>query len=147
MKILLDTNVFISYLLAKGTRNKVMEAVEACLTDPEVEIVVPQEVIDEIKRVVADKEYLRSRITEESLADFLKAIATLGEIRPPLTDIASISRDRDDDFLLAHSIGEGVEYLVTGDDDLLSLGGVGSVEIMTISRLSDMLLYEKHEKK
>ncbi len=34
MKILLDTNVFISYLLAKGTRNKVMEAVEACLKDP-----------------------------------------------------------------------------------------------------------------
>jgi len=139
MKILFDTNVFISYLLAKGTRNDVIEAVEACLKDPDIEIVVPQEVIDEIKRVVSKKEYLRLRITEESLADFLKAIETLGEIRPPLTDTASISRDPDDDFLLAHSNREGAAFLVTGDDDLLSLGGFGSVEIVNISRLSKKL--------
>lgn len=145
MKIPFDTNVFISYLLAKGTRNDVMEAVETCLAAPGIEIVVPQEVIAEIKRVVSDKSYLRLRINEETLADFLKAIETLGKICPPLTDIAYISRDRDDDFLLAHAKREDVEFLVTGDDDLLSLGGLGSVEIVNISRLSEILFDRKHE--
>ena len=139
MKILFDTNVYISYLLARGTRNEVKEGVEACFADPKIEVVVPQEVIDEIRRVVSEKEYLRLRITEESLAEFVTTIAFLGEVRPPLTDIASVSRDPDDDFLLAHSSREGVAYLVTGDDDLLSMGEIGSVKIVNMALLSEML--------
>ena len=65
------------------------EGVEACLADPNIEIVVPQEVIDEIQRVVSQEEYSRLRIPDESLAEFLETIAMLGEVRPPLTDIAS----------------------------------------------------------
>lgn len=140
MKILFDTNVFISFLLAKGTRNRVKEGVEACIADPNIEIVVPQEVIDEIERVASEKEYLRLRIPEESLAEFLATIPFLGKVRPPLPDITSISRDPKDDFLLAQSRREGVEYLVTGDDDLLSMGEIGTVKIVNITRLCEILI-------
>jgi len=139
MKLLFDTNVFISFLLARGTRNRIKEGVEACIADPSIEIVVPQEVIDEIERVVSEKEYLRSRIPEESLAEFLETIPMLGKIRPALADIPSISRDPKDDFLLAQSSREDVEYLVTGDDDLLSMGELGTVKIVTIARMCEIL--------
>lgn len=140
MKILFDTNVFISFLLARGTRNRIKEGVEACIADPSIEIVVPQEVIDEIERVVSEKEYLRSRIPEESLAEFLETIPLPGKICPALADIPFISRDPKYDFLLAQSRREGVEYLVTGDDDLLSMGEIGTVKIVNISRLCEIFI-------
>ena len=139
MKILFDTNVFISFLLARGTRNRIKEGVEACIADPGIEIVVPQEVIDEIERVVSEKEYLRSRIPEESLAEFLATIALLGKVCPALADIPFISRDPKDDFLFAQSSRENVEYLVTGDDDLLSMGEIGTVKIVNMAQLCEIL--------
>lgn len=140
MKILFDTNVFISYLLARGTKNRVKVGVEACIADPNIEIVVPQEVIDDIARVASEKAYLRSRIPKESLAEFPATIPLPGKVRPPLTDIPSISRDQRDDFLLAQSSLEGAAYLVTGDDDLLSMGEVGTIKMVKIARLCEILI-------
>ena len=94
---------------------------EACLTDSKIELLVPQEIIDEISRVVVEKDYLRSRIPQESQEGLLSALREATTILVSRLEYDPISRDRDDDFLLAHGLAEAVDLIVTGDDDLLSL--------------------------
>ena len=139
MKILIDTNVFISYLLARGSCNDIVDAVEKCMTDTYLELVVPQEVIEEMERVVVEKEYLRTRILNESLVELVNALKALGTIRPPLQEVTPISRDPSDDFLLAHGRQEDVNLLVTGDEDLLSLSEPGSFRIISPAALWALL--------
>ena len=71
MMVLLDTNVFVSYLLVRHRRRKVVDVVESCLTDTDIELVTPQELIDAIIRVVVEKERLRTHILHETLAGLL----------------------------------------------------------------------------
>ena len=69
--VLVDTNVFVSYLLVRHRGRKVVDVVEACLTDTDIELVTPQELIDVIKRVVVEKERLRTHILHETSAGLL----------------------------------------------------------------------------
>ena len=103
-------------------------------------LVVPQEVIgEEMERVVVEKEYLRTRILNESLVELVNALKALGTIRPPLQEVTPISRDPSDDFLLAHGRQEDVDLLVTGDEDLLSLSEPGSFIIISPAALWALL--------
>ena len=49
-----------------------------------------------------------------------------------------ISRDRDDDAILACAIAAKAGYLITGDNDLLVLGRYGDVDIATVATFLDM---------
>ena len=69
MMVLLDTNVFISFLLARGSRTDVADVVRVGLMDTEIELIVPQEVIDVIERVVGEKEYLQAGTSTQALAE------------------------------------------------------------------------------
>ena len=69
MMVLLDTNVFISFPLARGSRTDVADVVRVGLMDTEIELIVPQEVIDIIERVVGEKEYLQAGISTQALAE------------------------------------------------------------------------------
>ena len=71
MMVLLDANVFVSYLLVRHRRRKVVDVVEACLTDTDIELVTPQELIDKIISVVVEKEHLPTHILHETLAGLL----------------------------------------------------------------------------
>ena len=69
MMVLLDTNVFIGFLLARGSRTDVADVVRVGLMDTEIELIVPQEVIDVIELVVGKKEYLQAGISTQALAE------------------------------------------------------------------------------
>ena len=69
--VLVDTNVFVSYLLDRHRGRKVEDVVESRLTDTDIELVTPQELIDVIIRVVVEKERLRTHILHETLAGLL----------------------------------------------------------------------------
>ena len=143
MRIILDTNVFVSYLLVRSRRRKVTDVVEACLTNSKIELLVPQEIIDEFSRVVVEKEYLRSRIPQESQEGLLSALREATTILESRLEYDPISRDRDDDFLLAHGLAEAVDLIVTGDDDLLSLGRVGPIEIVSVAQFWTSLFFSQ----
>ena len=40
--VLVDTNFFVSYLLVRHRGRKVVDVVEACLTDTDIELVAPK---------------------------------------------------------------------------------------------------------
>ena len=143
MRVILDTNVYVSYLLVRNRRRKVTDVVEACLTDSNIELLVPQEIIDEFSRVVVEKDYLRSRIPQESQEGLLSALKEATTILGSRLEYDTISRDRDDDFLLGHGLAEAVDLIVTGDDDLLSLGRVGPIGIVSVAQFWTSLFFSQ----
>lgn len=131
MRALLDANVFISYLLNPAGGSAVDTVLEASLSG-EFTLVVPDELLQEFVRRVTTKKYLAQRITADGLAALVRALLTVAERIPAIPDeIPAIARDPKDDYLLAYALVGLADYLVTGDDDLLSLRTVGRVRIVS----------------
>ena len=56
----------------------------------------------------------------------------ISEIIPKITEeIPAVTRDPKDDYLLAYALVGQADYLVTGDNDLLTLDQVENVRIVT----------------
>jgi putative PIN family toxin of toxin-antitoxin system len=119
LRAVLDPNVFISAALSPtGAPARVLQA----WIDGAFELLVSPLLLAELERALAYPK-LRKRIPPEDAArmvDWLRRSATVAgdpDGPPPLT-----SRDPGDDYLLAFAASQRAA-LVSGDSDLLSLGG------------------------
>jgi putative PIN family toxin of toxin-antitoxin system len=130
MKVLIDTNVLLSYLLAPTTPRAVTQVVTACLIQDEIDLLVPPEQVAEFAAKAASKRYFRTRIPHAAIEHFVAELTALGRLLPPLEAIIAYSRDPKDDYLVAYGIVNEADYLITGDDDLLVLGRVGGLGIV-----------------
>lgn len=140
MKVILDTNIYISYLLIHGERRIITEVVETCLFDESIGLLAPQELFEELRKTIQGKPYLRDRITQADLDELLEALRAVAVIPSPLEDLAPLSRDPDDDYLLAYGLLEEVDYLITGDDDLLAIGKIDTLRIVRVPVFHQLLI-------
>ena len=138
MKVLIDTNVFLSYILAPERRSVVTEVVTACLGDDEVDLLVPPEQLAELVDKVANKRYFRTRIPQAMIKNLVAQLEGLSNLQP-LETIAAYSRDPKDDYLVAYGVVNDADYLITGDKDLLVLNRVRTLQIVTPSQFHKLL--------
>lgn len=119
MRAVVDVNVLISAVLsAKGSPAEILRASR----DGQFEIVLSEMLLAELERALAYPK-LRKHIPAEKAAAYISWVrehATM--VKDPSGRLKLSSRDPDDDYLLALAI-ESRAYLVTGDQDLLVLGG------------------------
>lgn len=139
MKVIVDANVFLSYLAAPETGRTITWVVGACLTRADIELVLPPGLIEEVAEKVASKQYFQERIPQEQLEEFIRQLRQLAALPPPLEEIPPYSRDPEDDYLIAYGLVNEVNYLVTGDPDLLVLRRVENVAIVEPSQFLDIL--------
>lgn len=139
MKVILDANIWISYLLAPHQPRTITMAVERCWTG-EIELFFPQELIREITETISASAYLRAHILPEDL-DTLKTILTAGAtaLDKIESEIPSYSRDPEDDYLVAYAVTFDIDYLVTGDPDLLILEQVSHLKIVSPRAFLELL--------
>ncbi len=131
MRVLADTNIFVSYLLNPDRDGSVQALIQA-VTDEQITLLLPQDLTDEITVTVTSKPYLVQHITQKALNALLETLALLGEEIPRITSpLPQLSRDQKDDYLIAYAVVGGADFLVTGDKDLLVLGHVGDLSIIT----------------
>jgi uncharacterized protein len=131
MRVLIDTNVLISYLLTSAYHGTISQVIEAAFTGGYT-LVLPDEVLSELRRKLANKEWLSTRISPEAADQFVAALTAVAFIPKPITEpIPAIGRDRKDDFLLAYAAVSGCGFIVTGDPDLLIMQQVGAVKIVS----------------
>jgi putative PIN family toxin of toxin-antitoxin system len=121
VRVLLDTNVLISYLLIRRVGTPIEHVVEAAL-EGRYTLLLPAGVVAELSVKVATKPYLAERVDQEAVERLVAGLSVVGEIVPPSsTRGVSDIRDPKDRFLLRAAWDGRADVLGTGDRDLLIL--------------------------
>jgi putative PIN family toxin of toxin-antitoxin system len=121
-RVIYDANVFISFLLSPRKVDSTVRQLMARMATGEVGLLAPDELLEELERSVKAKPYLQERILIEDLERFVVLVRSLSlPVSPLQHPVPSLVRDAKDDYLLAYAYAERVHFLVTGDNDLLSL--------------------------
>ncbi|HWV23024.1 MAG TPA: putative toxin-antitoxin system toxin component, PIN family [Thermomicrobiales bacterium] len=131
MRVYLDTNAYLSYLLKPLSTSPPSALVRAGLSG-DFTILIGDPTVREIIDKATGKPYLAGHIAREDVDDFLSLLLDQAErIQDAPTIIPAVCRDRKDDYLLTYSLIGHADYLVSGDKDLLDLGRVEDLNIVT----------------
>ena len=131
MRVLLDTNILISYLLSPARTGPIVGIVRGGILG-EFVLLLPEELSDELASGAHEKRCLAERITPEEVRELADILSEVSESVPEITErIPAVTRDPKDDYLLAYALVGQADYLVTGGADLLILGVVEGVSIVT----------------
>ena len=132
MKIWIDTNIYISHLLnpnINSPSNRIFKLVK----EKKLEVVISDLLIEEILRVAVNKKYLTQRIKKVELVSFLESLVQYSQFIDKIDIEKRYTRDIKDDYAVAYALAGKANYLISGDDDLLSLGEIGRLKIVTPS--------------
>ncbi len=140
MRVLIDTNVFISHLLTSHSVGVIQEIFSAW-AEEKFTLLIPEALLDELLDTVRSKPRLAKRIPQQNLEEFLALIQEMSEEVPRIkSPIPAVTRDPKDDYLLAYALVGGADYLVTGDEDLLALQQqIHELEVLTPRQFSELL--------
>ena len=139
MRVLLDANILISYLLTPRRNSPVTKIVTQALLGDFV-LLVPEELLQELKRKAREKKYLADRIEPAEVEKLVDILAIISEPIPKIREpIPVVTRDPKDDYLLAYALVGQADYLVTGDEDLLVLSEVGNLSIISAQEFLKIL--------
>lgn len=119
MRVVLDTNVFVSGLmLPRSTPGKIVQAWK----NTHFDLALSEPMLTELARVLAyPKISQRLNWTPQKLERFILLLRFKSEIVALNGAVAEVPRDPDDNVILATYLASQSEYLITGDNDLLSL--------------------------
>lgn len=122
-RLVIDTNVYLSALIFGGNPRKVMET---ALLDGDI-VIISEEIFTEMRKVISKK-------FPDFLVDYSAFEAVLREntMCVPLGNISiSVCRDPKDNMILETAVGGKCEFIITGDNDLLSLKTFQSIKIVS----------------
>ena len=132
-KVVIDANVFISGLLCDGIPRRLIELLER----GSYELFYSAQLILELYKTQTRKK-LADRIKPERLAGLIELIEDKG-VLINVSSSPAVSRDPEDDEYVECALISNCEYIVTGDDDLLTLQQHKSVKIVTPRQFFDLL--------
>jgi len=126
MKIVLDTNVFISSFFWGGNPRKLLTRV----IDGKDSLFVSDEVLREVFSVMSRPKF---NVPSQQVAHFINSIQEVSFRVVPIGIVQGVCRDSDDDKILECAVLGNVDFIVSGDKDLLSLKEFRGIPIVTAS--------------
>jgi len=130
MRVILDANIFIAYLLTSQEEG-IFQLIIAALFEGKFTLLLFDAVIEEMAKVLIRKKNLKNRITVQDIDDLVSSLRVISELIPLFTEeIPSVVRDWKDDYLIAYSVAYKADFLVTSDPDLTSLKRVENVTVV-----------------
>lgn len=130
LRLVIDTNVLVSALLWGGTPGRLIELVG----ERKIQLYTSRVLLNELNEVLRRKKFVNrvaaTGLTIAQMVTNYRRITTLVTARPLAQPV---SRDIDDDAVLACAIAARADLIVSGDDDLLALGRYTHIEIVTTS--------------
>ena len=144
MRVLLDANILISYLLTARATSPIRAVITAAISGVYT-LLLPDAVLEEVARTARVSAYLARRLTLEEVSALADLLRPLSESIPIITaEFPALTRDPKDDYLLAYAVVGQADYLVTGDRDLLTLGEVEGVRIVSPADFAALLASGGH---
>ncbi|HVL22795.1 MAG TPA: putative toxin-antitoxin system toxin component, PIN family [Thermomicrobiales bacterium] len=131
MRAYLDTNLYISYLIYPFGDAPPSAIVNAGISG-RFTILFSDPTLREVLDKTLNKPSLRERLSHAEVDDLFDLLDETGEhleeIREPFP---ALVRDRKDDYLVAHAVLAQADFLVSGDKDLLAIGEIEGVRIVS----------------
>ncbi len=128
IKVILDTNIWISFLITKN-----FNSLDKLIDEGKVKLIFSEELIEEfitvVKRPKFDKYF-----TNSDIISIINLFNTYGKLVKVSTNNTEC-RDLKDNFLLNLAIDSKADYLVTGDSDLLVINKIKKTKIITFKEL------------
>ena len=123
MKILFDTNVFVSAVLSGG--GHCSEIIDHAVH--EHELYTTTFILDELKKVFREEDFRFAEKPAGELLQFIKQFYILGQTA---AIVDPICRDPNDDQILADAFTNDIDIIITGDKDLLDLKNHKGIRIL-----------------
>lgn len=130
MKVVLDTNVFVSGVFFSGPPYRILSA----WRDGALQLIVSPAVMEEYRRV---GERLAAKFTGVSIESILALVATHATVVPARALPRSVCDDPDDDKFLACALAGQCRLVVSGDKGLLRVSGYRRIEVLTPRQFVD----------
>jgi putative PIN family toxin of toxin-antitoxin system len=125
-RIIIDTNLWISFLITND-----FNKLDHFLNSDKYLVVFSDELFVEFLEVVHREKFVRyfNDLNIKILVEIINEKALFVKV----FSIVNVSRDVKDNFLLSLAIDGDVDYLITGDNDLLILKHYKKTSILTIN--------------
>ena len=133
MKILFDSNLWISFMIGKR-----LSSLADVLCRHDVEVYVSEQELDEIRRVIA-REKFNKLISAETRYYFSEMVYDVCFVTDITVEAKSDIRDPKDLYLLSMAESVPVDYIVSGDKDLTDLKEYAGIPILKYSELLEKL--------
>lgn len=133
MKLVIDTNVFVSGVFFGGNPETILDA----WRDEQIELVVSPEILAEYRRT---GEKLSARLPEVDLGEWLELAKTSGLLVEPPPLGTQVCSDPDDDMFLACALVGHATIVTSGDKALLAVSGSFGIEVLTPRQFVDAYL-------
>ncbi|MDR0315559.1 MAG: putative toxin-antitoxin system toxin component, PIN family [Treponema sp.] len=124
MKLVLDTNIFISAFYWGGNPQKVIDGIIEGMDT----LFISNEILDEVAAVMTGSKF---KTGPEIIERYIRTIEKIGKKVFIAGKIKGICRDKNDDDKIECGVLSGADYLITGDDDLLVLESYQQMKITT----------------
>ena len=122
MKIVLDSNIIVAAYAGRGLCNSLFEL---CLDRHE--IIISEFILTEVSRTLHNKIKMPLQ-NVQIIIDYLKEFCILSTYNKLPENIC---RDKNDDDIISLAVSNNVNYLITGDKDLLVLKKYKKVKIIS----------------
>jgi len=133
VKVVLDTNVFVSGVFFSGPPYRILQA----WRNGDLQIVLSLEILDEYYRI---GEELSAQFPKVDLNPILELITTKAELVEAERLDEDVCDDPDDDKFFACAITGGADLIISGDKHLLKMSGYQGIEVVRPRQFVDNYL-------
>ena len=131
-KVILDTNLWISFLITKNHTE-----IDSLIFEGKVKLIFSTELIDEFLTVTSRPKFNKF-FNKQDVENLLKIFDSFGKLIKVKQEIIAC-RDPKDNFLLSLAVESKADFLVTGDSDLLTMKKIKNTKIVTWRVFTDSL--------
>jgi uncharacterized protein len=123
VKVILDTNVFVSGIYFSGPPFQILQAWK----DGKIQLIISLEVLDEYRRVGEILAEEHPAIDLEPILEYVIRNAVVTSA-PPLSE--RVCDDPNDDKFLACALSGGCDLIISGDRHLLKVSGYKNITVL-----------------
>ena len=123
-KVIIDTNVWISFLIGKH-----LKGLHKMIASDTIKIITCKEQLSELSEVL-QKPKIRKYFTLYQINEFFELLDDCSLIVDVKSEV-DICRDPKDNYLLALAKDAEANYMISGDDDLLTLHSFAFAKIIS----------------
>jgi len=133
VRVVLDTNVFVSAVFFSGPPHQILKA----WRDGKIQLVVSPEILEEYQRV---GEIIAKQFPKVDLSPIIDLLAVEAKLVLPPSLPEPVCADPDDDKFLACALASKTKFVISGDNHLLNVSGYRGIKIVRPRKFVDEYL-------